>query len=411
MDANTNILILGAGTIGLSTAYHLAKAGYKNVTVLEKSACIPADLSAGNDFNKIVRAEYEEPFYTELALKSIEAWQTPLFAPFFRKVGYLIGNSSTAPEKSRRTLEKSLSTIASQPAYKNKVSLFKSREDIRAIAPVFDGPMKWQGYFNQHAGYAKAGDALIAVYSACCTLGVKFYLGDAVESVTYDGDRCTGAKTASGRTHAADITVFALGANLATVLPQIGKQVVAKAWPVGHIQLTAKEAEPLQGIPVTYARDLGFFFEPDRRTNILKLCPAVAGYTNWKSDGLSIPVSTDDWIPPTDEARIRKLLRETLPALADRPLINKKICWCADTEDSNMIIDHVPGKKNLVVAGGDCGHCFKFLPIIGEWVKDMLEKGQQTEGRWRWKDGQQGGGDVSWRVGETKDLKEFRAKL
>lgn len=64
------ILIVGGGTFGLSTAYHLAKGGHKNVTVLEKSAYMPPEDSAGNDLNKIIRAEYEDPWYAELALVS-----------------------------------------------------------------------------------------------------------------------------------------------------------------------------------------------------------------------------------------------------------------------------------------------------------------------------------------------------
>ena len=64
------ILIVGGGTFGLSTAYHLAKAGYTNIHVLDKSPFLPSVESAGNDLNKIVRAEYEDPFYAELALVS-----------------------------------------------------------------------------------------------------------------------------------------------------------------------------------------------------------------------------------------------------------------------------------------------------------------------------------------------------
>ena len=64
------VLVLGGGTFGLSTAYHLAKAGYKDITVLEKSAVVPPEDSAGNDLNKIIRAEYEDPFYSALALVS-----------------------------------------------------------------------------------------------------------------------------------------------------------------------------------------------------------------------------------------------------------------------------------------------------------------------------------------------------
>lgn len=64
------ILILGAGCFGLSTAYHLASQRYTNITVLEKDEDIPSRFSAANDLNKVIRAEYADPFYTDLALVS-----------------------------------------------------------------------------------------------------------------------------------------------------------------------------------------------------------------------------------------------------------------------------------------------------------------------------------------------------
>lgn len=70
MALTKRILIVGGGTFGLSTAYHLAKSGYKNVTVIDKSEFLPSEASAGNDLNKIIRAEYEDPWYAGLALVS-----------------------------------------------------------------------------------------------------------------------------------------------------------------------------------------------------------------------------------------------------------------------------------------------------------------------------------------------------
>lgn len=420
MEKDAPILIIGAGTFGLSTAYHFVQAGFSNITVLEKSTAVPPTDSAGNDLNKIVRAEYEDPFYAELALEAIAAWKTqPLFAPYYHETGYLLANSAAAPEKAKKTLLKSLSSIQQHPAFRGKISPIETREDIAKVAPVFDGPMQWKGYFNRFAGYAHSADAMTAVYSACCALGVKFQAGDAVKSLVYDDPtksrRCTGAVTASGKTYTAALTVLTLGAALATVLPEIGRQVAANAWSVAHIQLTPEEAQKLRGIPVTYARDLGFFFEPDLRTNLLKLCPSGAGYTNFvpsssSSDGksMSVPPDFSDFITPADEDKIRKLLRETLPGLAERPLINKHLCWCADTADSEYIIDFVPGMggNSLVVASGDSGHAFKMLPIAGRWIVELARAGTQQKGRWRWKAGQDAGGDVSWRIGRPVDLGE-----
>ncbi|KAK7993160.1 hypothetical protein PG989_006541 [Apiospora arundinis] len=420
MEKDAPILIIGGGTFGLSTAYHFAKAGFSDITVLEKSTAVPPVDSAGNDLNKIIRAEYEDPFYAELALQAIQAWKTPLFAPYYHETGYLLANSVAAPEKAKKTLLKSLGSIQQHPAFKGKISPIERREDITKVAPVFDGPMEWKGYFNRFAGYAHSADALTAVYSACCALGVKFCVGDAVKSLTYTSakERCTGAVTVSGKTYTAAMTVLTLGAALASVLPEVGRQVAANAWSVAHIQLTPEEAQELRGIPVTYARDLGFFFEPDTRTNLLKLCPSGAGYTNFSggpNGTSSVPPDFNGFITPADEDKIRKLLRETLPGLAERPLINKHLCWCADTADSEYIIDFVPGKSNLIVASGDSGHAFKMLPIAGQWIVELAKAGKQEKSRWRWKQGQDAGGDVSWRIGCPVDLKDvplaIRSKL
>ena len=69
----SRIIIIGAGAWGLSTALHPNGTGYRNITVFDRSPEIPSPYSAAYDLNKIVRAEYEDPLYTGLALVSIES--------------------------------------------------------------------------------------------------------------------------------------------------------------------------------------------------------------------------------------------------------------------------------------------------------------------------------------------------
>lgn len=69
-DKTEAVAILGAGAWGLSTALHLTEAGYTHVTVFDQASEIPSTFSGAYDLNKIVRAEYEDEFYTELALVS-----------------------------------------------------------------------------------------------------------------------------------------------------------------------------------------------------------------------------------------------------------------------------------------------------------------------------------------------------
>ncbi|PVH74278.1 FAD dependent oxidoreductase [Cadophora sp. DSE1049] len=412
----SSILIVGAGVFGLSTALHLAQDGFTNITVLDR-APVPSPYSAGNDFNKIVRAEYEDPFYTELALDAIKQWQTPFWAPYYLATGYLLATSPKAPQKSRTSLQKSFSSIKDHPAFPlGSFSAIESAEDTREMFPMLQGEMKgWEGYLNRYAGYARAAKALEHAAKACVGLGVKLVTGEsgyATELLYEAGDKkiCTGVKTADGTIHKATKTILCLGAHISTLLPGIAPQITAKSWSVAHIQLSPTEAASMKGCPVVNCRDLGFFFEPDPDTGMIKFSANGAGYTNYvsragNSTQVSVPPASNEGIPKEDEKIIKQLIEEALPQFSGRELVKKFICWCSDTADSEYIIDFVPGSKGIMVAAGDSGHAFKMLPVAGEWVKRALLEGEQKTSRWRWKEGLSDSDDISWRVGKVKDIK------
>lgn len=119
-------------------------------------------------------------------------------------------------------------------------------------------------------------------------------------------------------------------------------------------------------------------------------------------------------IPVADEALMHRLVAEAIPQFSNRPLINKFMCWIADTADSDFIVDFVPGCEGLAVLSGDSGHAFKFLPTAGQWATKLLEDGVQIIKRWKWKvvDVKADcNNDISWRVGHTNDIKEVSAEL
>ncbi|KAJ9143472.1 FAD dependent oxidoreductase [Pleurostoma richardsiae] len=419
--------IVGGGAFGLSTALHLSLQGYTNITVFEQDN-IPSGYSAANDINKILRAEYEDPFYTALAVKALSAWKTPLFAPHFHQTGFLHCISGQAPEKAIGTLKKFQAAAEGHSDIATYLVPIRGKEDIRRVCWQFDGPLPgWNGYFNRYDGYAHSANALIAVFRATQARGVRFLLGEsgAVDEVVYQntpsGRRSSGVRTKDGKFHPASLVIVAAGAAATKLVPEIGTEVVAKSWSVAHVHLTDDETSALRGIPVTYARDLGFFFEPDPKTNLLKLCPMGGGYVNTDpSTGLSLPplsLSDSSFLPEEDELRLRKLLQQTLPSLAERPFVRKSLCWFADTSDSDFIVDYVPQTSDSVILlSGDSGHGFKMFPIVGRWIVDLLESpaGCQEVTRWRWRTPKpeakspDWGGDVSWRLGDTKEFAEVR---
>jgi sarcosine oxidase/L-pipecolate oxidase len=52
VSSGDKIVIVGAGCFGVSTAYHLLKRGYTDVTILDRSNKIPAPDAASNDLNR-----------------------------------------------------------------------------------------------------------------------------------------------------------------------------------------------------------------------------------------------------------------------------------------------------------------------------------------------------------------------
>lgn len=52
LSTASRIIIVGAGTFGLSTAFHLLGRGYTNVMVLDRARELPAIDAAGTDINK-----------------------------------------------------------------------------------------------------------------------------------------------------------------------------------------------------------------------------------------------------------------------------------------------------------------------------------------------------------------------
>jgi sarcosine oxidase/L-pipecolate oxidase len=148
------------------------------------------------------------------------------------------------------------------------------------------------------------------------------------------------------------------------------------------------------------------------------------GYINTNKDTrISLPPeprgASLGFLPAEDEAKLRELLRQAIPALAERPFVRKSLCWFADTADSDFIVDYVPGSSNSVaLLSGDSGHGFKMFPIVGKWVAALLASPTgQSNARWRWKSpkpktGGDWGSDVSWRIGSTTEFNDIeRSKI
>lgn len=101
-------------------------------------------------------------------------------------------------------------------------------------------------------------------------------------------------------------------------------------------------------------------------------------------------------VPSTALKVIKSFVAEYLPELNEHgiPLVKSRVCWYNDSYDNHLVVDHVPGKEGLMVATGGSGHAFKYLPVLGRYIVDIVEgKSERAVGdqkeifeRWKWRD-------------------------
>ena len=382
----------------MSTALHLARRGYEDVTVLDEYP-IPSPVSAGNDINKILElggdpndADDDESYVSDrLGQAATDGWRNdPVFKSFFHETGCVL--AATTP-KARKWLNEN-----EGPSEATGWRPLKSKQDFRATMPegVLTGDFPgWEGWFkSKGCGWVHARKAMEAAAIEAQKLGVKFTTGPEagkVVSLTFaqDGD-INGATTADGAHHHAHHTILACGANAPQLL-DMKNQLRPTAWTLAHIKMTPSEAKLYKSLPVLFNIERGFFMEPDSSNHELKICDEHPGYCNWidkdnPSSRRSVPFARHQ-IPLESETRVRCFLRETMPHLAERPFSFARICWCADTPDRQFLISRHPEHPSLVVAVGGSGHGYAHIPAIGGFIVDALEgrldERMQRAFRWR----------------------------
>ncbi|KDN39938.1 FAD dependent oxidoreductase [Tilletiaria anomala UBC 951] len=115
---------------------------------------------------------------------------------------------------------------------------------------------------------------------------------------------------------------------------------------------------------------------PDLRMN------GNAAPSNLAAAGLD--AVAEEYIPATKLTEMLDELAEVYPEVAayardaivtqskdkstSTKIVKTRVCHYSDTADENWLIDHVPGTDGLIVASGDSGHGFKFLPMIGRLI-------------------------------------------
>ncbi|KAI7894534.1 FAD dependent oxidoreductase [Mucor mucedo] len=401
----SKIIIVGAGCFGLATALALSSDKEKNydIHVFDRGV-IPIIDAASTDISKAVRMDYgTNKLCMELAVDAIRVWEQwnkeradNGLKPVYHNTGMIaFSDNGELSEYDKQGLE----TIR-EAGYGEFIEELSS-EEIKKRYPFFETAVNNGydiAYFNKVGGWCNSSEAIMHIYKKCISNGVNFILGK--ESGCFESNlvdpqsprTVLGIKTIDGNEHRGDRVILATGPWTPGVIDMQG-QVIASGQVIVQFKLSDKDRKSLNDLPVWSGNvsKTGCYGFPVNDDGILKIGKHSIGYLNPRAtDNISIPrtqaSNSGDTIPLKALNEFREFLDTFLPLTTPLDVFYSRVCWYSDSIDGDFVICPHPKYDNYIVATGDSGHAMKFLPNIGQKIKDVIDaKDTEYTRAWAWR--------------------------
>jgi glycine/D-amino acid oxidase-like deaminating enzyme len=365
----SDVVVIGAGAFGAWTAHHLGKAG---ATVTLVDAYGPGNSrSSSGDESRILRCGYgPDEIYSRFARRSRELWQEfqsqhDSTLPFWHPCGMLWTATSDDAY-----LEKTLATLE-----QGKYSVERlDRSALRSRYPQLDPGEVVRAMLEPDAGVLMARRSIQALAAGLSRSGMRVIRGRATTGSA--GGRLSSIRLADGTSLSADRYVFACGAWLPAVFPEALGQRITPTRQVVMYFGTPPGDERFSGarMPAWIDFGTGMYTIPDLEGRGVKVGIDAHG-ARFDPDKGDRTLDTDS----IDTARA--WLRRRIPALADAPLVESRVCQYENTSNGDFLIDRHPDHENAWIVGGGSGHGFKHGPAVGEYAARLVMTGAEAEPR------------------------------
>lgn len=358
--ANADVVIVGGGVNGVSTAFHLAQAGVQKVVVVERRHL---GAGASGKSGALVRMHYTNEPETRLAVESFKYftnWREMVGGDCgLQQVGLLV----FTPPEHYRDLE---ANVAMQREVGANAHIITA-EQARDLDPsLYVGDVTHVAY-EPDSGFADPNATLFSFARAAMDRGVEFRLDTTVTRVLTAGDRVTGVETDRGTIEAPVVLVAAgawanqlfapLGIDLG--LQPILARVTLFRWALDR---SPKHLTYIDRVNHTWARPAD---------GNCTLIGAESSISRHAGD----PDHYAESVPQEYVDLCREMVVRRWPVMRHSTMRGNWAGILMNSPDSRPIIDKMPQYEGLFCMTGDSGTSFKTSPAIGKCLAEWITEG------------------------------------
>lgn len=356
---NADVVIVGAGIVGSSIAYHLTEAGCGKVLVIERET--RQGLGSTGKSMGGVRAQFATEANIRMSLYSI-----PFFARFedetgtpsgYKPHGYLfVANSA-------RHLDYLCANHERQVALGLRGVQMLGPDDVRRILPQLRPDDIAGGSFCETDGFVDPHSVMMGFMSRALERGAELLRGVEVTGVTVEASRVAGVETTQGPVFTRTV-VNAAGPWARALATSAGVDL-----PIQPLRRMLVPTEPFAGLPerlpMVIDMSTGFHFRPEG----LGLLMA------WNDPGETPGFNTE--FDPEFVEKILTLAVDRVPVFANLQ-VNPRRGWAglyAMSPDHHAILGAAPEVSGFYCANGFSGHGVMHSPATGRIVSDLILMG------------------------------------
>lgn len=351
LPARASVVVVGGGVIGLSTAYHLARAGVPDVLLLERD-----ELGSGSTCRAAggVRAQFSDVVNIELGLRSLRTFET--FEREFgqdidlRQVGYLflLDQPDQVEAFERSVVMQNELGVASRMI---------DAAEAKRLSPLIETEGLLAAAWSPHDGHCTPESVVLGYAGAARRAGARLVRGCSVTDIATDGTAITAVHTSQG-TIQSDTVICAAGAWSQRIGEMAGVDL-----PVEPVRRQILTTEPMAGLdphtPFTIDFSTSFYFHGEGPGLLLGMSDPD------EEPGFRLGRS-DDWLP-----RLGDAIERRAPRIADVGIAGGWAGLYEMTPDHNALVGEAPGISRFLYATGFSGHGFLMGPAIGEVMRDL----------------------------------------